>query len=83
LPIGKAELLCAPQVRLGQLSLLFHDLLYVVQKPAVDLGQLEDFLDRHAVLEGLRNMKDPLGVRDRKLPPQRFSIDALLVAITA
>ncbi len=47
-----------------------HDLSDIVQKPAVDLGQLEDFIDRHAILERLREMENPLRVRDRELQTQ-------------
>ena len=88
LAIGKAELLArrrrsdvrlTPNFRAAPATICLD----VLQKPAVDLRQLEDLVDRHPVLERLREMKDPFRVRDRELQAQRLRIDPLLVPVAA
>src|SRR2546423_2027701 len=39
----------------------FHYLPDVVEEPAVDLREIEDLVDGHAVLKGLRQMEDAFG----------------------
>jgi len=49
----------------------------VVQKPSVDLREVENFVDRHAVLKRLSEMEDALGIGDRQLEAERFGIEPL------
>ncbi len=47
----------------GAAQLIFHvdQLLQIVKKPAVDLGELVNFVDAHAVFEGVAQIPDALG----------------------
>src|SRR5207249_6104753 len=51
----------------GQLFLEIDDLLYLREKPAVDLGQVEDLLDGEAGSESVADKEDPLRIRHAQL----------------
>ena len=55
------------------------DLLDLGQEPAIDLGVLVDFLQRHADAEGVGDVPQALGARVRQLVGDRVRIDGLEV----
>src|SRR5205814_6406087 len=55
----------------------------VSQKPFVDLGEIEHFVDRHSILKRLRQMKNSLRIRNREFQSQYFWIDMFVCAIAA
>ena len=77
LSIGKTKFLGAAEMRVCLAASDFRQrsALMLLQEPAVDLCQLVNFVDRHAILKCLGEVENPLGVRDREFQSQRFRID--------
>ena len=62
-----------------QILTFLDDLPKVLQKPPVDFGESIDFVDGRAHFEGLREVENPLRVRDGEFQPQSFKIDMLVL----
>src|ERR1700730_12270338 len=69
------------EVYFPKLVRLSHDLSHVSQKPAIDSCQLIHLIDRHAVLECLRQIEDALGVGHAQLQAEGIRIKAVLIAV--
>ena len=74
LPVGEARLLGVPHQAIvdrreradgANQALDLHDLLQLVEEPAIDGRELVDFLDRHARLERIAEIPDAVGVGSR------------------
>ncbi len=62
----------------GDALLHLDDLAHVVEEPGVDLRQVGDVGDGHAVLEGVLHVEEAVGVRPGELGAQLLRLDALL-----
>ena len=86
LAVGKAGLLGLAQLArrrppgepsLPKLLFHLHQFLEVLQEPGIDVGELEDLLDRHPVFEGVAEEPGPAGVGAGQLVADLFQAGLL------